>query len=304
LLVQEPGVCFLAGVRCSIDGVAENRMTNYPDVAAIDQRFGGSIPEIYDTLMVPLVFEPYAQDLARRAASFNPADILETAAGTGAVTRALAIAISANIVATDLNPEMLERAQAAGVSRPVRWQRADAMQLPFADGAFDVIVCQFGAMFFPDKPHAFGEMRRVLRPGGALVFNVWDRIENNAFANAVIEALAQVFPDNPPTFLARVPHGYFDTAILASDLHKGGFVESDIAIDSLSLRSQAISPRIAATAFCQGTPLRYEIESHGADALQRATDACASALAARFGAQSIEGTMRAHVVVARAPQFA
>src|SRR4051794_32131638 len=146
-----------------------------------DVAFVGSIPEFYDQYMVPLIFEPYAVDLARRAADLHPQRVLEIAAGTGVVTREMATRLPADvpIVATDLNQPMLTHAAAQGTERPVRWQQADAMQLPFTDQSFDLVVCQFGVMFFPDKAQAFAEARRVLQPGGHFIFSVWDRIDQN-----------------------------------------------------------------------------------------------------------------------------
>ena len=182
--------------------------------ADIDKVFAGSIPDLYESHLVPLIFEPFAEDLARRVAARRPARILEIAAGTGAVTRALAAHLPepASIVATDLNPGMLATAARIGTSRPVQWRPADAQKLPFGDGEFDAVVCQFGVMFFPDKPGAFAEMRRVLARGGALFFNVWDRIEENELADTVAHALAAMFPDDPPRFMARTPHGHHDRA--------------------------------------------------------------------------------------------
>ena len=174
-----------------------------------DAIFAGSIPKFYETHLVPLIFEPYAPDLARRLASNAAGRVLELAAGTGVATRALASILPAtsSIVATDLNVPMLEQAKAIDIARPVEWRQADAMQLPFENGAFDAVVCQFGVMFFPDKPLAFSEARRVLAEGGVFVFNVWDRIEENEFADMVTTALTRRYPDDPPRFLARVPHG-------------------------------------------------------------------------------------------------
>src|SRR5215471_12536312 len=161
---------------------------------ATDKVFAGSIPKIYETYLVPLIFQPYADDLARRIASRPVQRVLEIAAGTGVVTRALATALlrSVEIVATDLNQAMVDQAASIGTSRPVEWRQADAMKLPFPDAIFDAVVCQFGAMFFPDKAKAFAESRRVLRQGGVFLFNVWDRIEDNDFALAVTDALAGV----------------------------------------------------------------------------------------------------------------
>ncbi|MDP3151911.1 MAG: methyltransferase domain-containing protein [Archangium sp.] len=263
-----------------------------------DAVFAGSIPQLYDEYMVPLIFEVYADDLVKRAVGRNPTRVLELAAGTGVVTRRLASAITAPIIATDLNPGMLERAAAVGTSRPVEWRQADAMKLPFDDSSFDLVLCQFGAMFFPDKGKAFAETRRVLRPGGTFLFNVWDRIEENEFANAVLQALNPLFPTNKLTFMARTPHGYFDHAQISKDLRDGGF-SNPATIDTVTARSRAASARVPALALCQGTPMRAELESRGAS-LSAMTDHATAAIAARFGEGPVEGKIQGFVVTVSA----
>jgi SAM-dependent methyltransferase len=262
-----------------------------------DELFAGSIPQLYESHLVPLIFEPYAVDLATRLASRSVSHVLEVAAGTGVVTRRLAAALpaSAILVATDLNQAMLDQAAAIGASRAVEWRQADAMQLPFADRSFDAVVCQFGAMFFPDKARAFAEAHRVLRPGGVFAFNVCDRIETNEFAHLVTLALESVFPEDPPRFLARVPHGYHDTGVIARDLALGGF-RAPPSIELLAARSRASSPRIAAVAYCHGTPLRNEIEARDAARLEAATGAVERAIAASFGAGAVDGRIQAYIV--------
>ena len=259
--------------------------------------FAGSIPEIYDQYLVPLIFEPYAIDLARRLASLPLTNVLELACGTGAVTRRLAVALKDDvfIISTDLSQPMLDYAASIGTSRAVEWRQADAMQLPFDKASFDAVVCQFGAMFFPDKPRAYAEVRRVLRSGGVFLFNTWDRIEENEFTDVVHQALAGVFPDNPPSFINRVPHGYHDIAMIRRDLHSGGFSEQP-EIQTVAARSRAASARIPAVAFCQGTPIRNEIESRDRARLSAATDAAETALAARFGRAAVDGKIQAHVI--------
>jgi len=190
---------------------------------------------------------------------------------------------------------MLDTAADMGTSRPVEWRPADAMQLPFEGGEFDAVVCQFGVMFFPDKAKAFSEARRVLRPGGVLLFNVWDRIEENEFADAVTTALESLFPDDPPRFLARTPHGYHDVAAVTRDLRGGGFA-SPPQVDTVAARSKAASPRIPALAYCQGTPLRSEIEARDKTRLDEATDVAAAAVARRFGSGAVDSKIQAHVV--------
>jgi len=264
----------------------------------VDKVFAGSIPRLYEQYLVPLIFAPYADDLAARVAARTPSRVLEVAAGTGVVARALATQLpkSTAIVATDLNPGMLEAAAQVGTARPVQWRRADAMQLPFADGEFDVVVCQFGVMFFPERRHAFAEARRVLRPGGAFVFNTWDRIEDNEFADVVTSSLASFFPADPPRFLARTPHGYHDRATIERDVRGAGFA-SPVLIDTVAARSTAPTAWHPAIAYCQGTPLRSEIEARDAARLAEATDFAADAVARRFGSGPVDGKIQAHVVV-------
>ena len=264
-----------------------------------DKVFSGSIPRLYEEYLVPLIFQPYADALANRLASRPLSRVLEIAAGTGVVTRRLASMLPADvsIVATDLNRPMLDMAAEVGTSRPVEWREADAMQLPFDDAEFDAVVCQFGVMFFPDKAKAFSEARRVLRAGGVFLFNAWDRIEENEFADTVTTALETVFPDDPPRFLARTPHGYHDRAIVERDLNDGGFVGPP-DVHTLAVRSKAASPRIPAVAYCQGTPLRNEIEARDKSQLGRATDVAAAAIERQFGPGPVDGKIQAHVFAA------
>lgn len=262
-----------------------------------DNLFRGSIPKLYETYLVPLIFEPYAADLASRLAHRPVTRVLEIAAGTGVATRALASALAEHvkIVATDLNQPMLDYAAALGTQRPVEWRQADALHLPFDDATFDAVICQFGAMFFPDKPKAFSEAWRVLRTGGVLMFSVWDRIEENEFADTVTAALASVFPEDPPRFLARTPHGYYDRRTIEHDLAHGGFIAS-LQMVTVAARSRADSCRIPAIAYCQGTPLRNEIEARDPSRLGEAVDIATQALAQRFGAVDVDGKIQAHIV--------
>ena len=270
-----------------------------PTSPSTDKLFAGSIPKIYQTYLVPLIFQAYADDLARRLESRPVRRVLEIAAGTGVATRALAAAIpAAELVATDLNQAMLDEAAALGTPRGVAWRQADAAELSFPDRAFDAVVCQFGAMFFPDKARVYAEARRVLRDGGVFVFNVWDRIEENGFADAVTSALAEIFPDDPPRFLARTPHGYHDKSAIVADLSRGGFRAAP-EIVTIAEPSRAESARIPALAFCQGTPLRNEIEARDAKRLAEATDAAEREVRRRYGSGVVEAGMQAHVVTVR-----
>jgi SAM-dependent methyltransferase len=166
-----------------------------------DGLFTGSIPQLYNQLMVPMLFDAYAADMAAQIATLNPTDILETAAGSGALTRAVAARLpkTAKITATDLNQPMLDVAATLSPNDPrITWAACDATNLPFPHATFDAVICQFGVMFFPDKPMAFAEAARVLRKGGTFLFNVWDRIAANDFVATATDVLAARFPENPP----------------------------------------------------------------------------------------------------------
>src|SRR5438105_4692385 len=174
-------------------------------MANVDTAFVGSVPELYTRYMGPMFFEPYAADLAGRLQEVVSGRLLETACGTGIVTRALAATLPATmaITATDLNQAMLDFAKLQPGGERVTWQQTDAQDLPFPDRSFDVVVCQFGVMFFPDKQQAYREALRVLKPGGRFMFSVWDRLDNNDLSLIVHRAVAEMFPDDPPMFFAR-----------------------------------------------------------------------------------------------------
>jgi ubiquinone/menaquinone biosynthesis C-methylase UbiE len=268
-------------------------------MTATDTIFAGSIAALYDRLMVPLKFTPWAEDMARRIAALAPATILETAAGSGVVTEQIAKALpSAAITATDLNPTMLQIAARRPGLEHVQFLPADAQALPFAATHFDLVACQFGVMFYPDRITAAREVRRVLRDGGTYLFSVWNRLDRNPVSKVLSDALAEEFPGNPPSFYARIPFGYHDTARITDDLSAAGF--TDIAIETLEYPHGALTARAAAEGMCRGTPLAAEIAIHGDDALDRAVEASARGLEGLCGPDGrIDATMSAHVVTAR-----
>jgi SAM-dependent methyltransferase len=268
-------------------------------MASGDKVFTGSIPELYDRFLVPLIFESYAADLAGRVAKTSPHHVLETAAGTGVLTRAMAsrLPAPARIVATDLNQPMLDHAAAKSPDRRIQWRQADALALPFPDQSFDAVACQFGVMFFPDRVQGCRETRRVLKPGGHWFFSAWDRMSANEFVSVASQALAELYPHDPPRFMERAPHGYHDVDRIRADVKAAGF--ADATIDVVDAKSRAATPCDAAIAYCQGNPWRNEIEARDPDGLERATEHVAAALARRFGEGPIEGRIRALVVTAR-----
>ncbi|MFN3726179.1 MAG: class I SAM-dependent methyltransferase [Allosphingosinicella sp.] len=268
-------------------------------MASTDSAFAGSIPAIYNRCLGPMLFEPYARDLARRVTAIRPGNLLETAAGTGIVTAALADALpETDIVATDLNQAMLDVAAKRISSPRVSFQAADAQSLPFPDASFDAVLCQFGVMFFPDRIGAYREARRVLRRGGTFIFNAWNSLESNPASKAMAEAMREVFPDDPPSFIQRTPFGYHDTGQIEDDLRAAGF--ADISFETVVLPSRAPSAREAATGMCQGSPLRAEIEARDPTRLDAAVDAATRALE-RLSGPVLDVEMSAHVFTARAP---
>jgi ubiquinone/menaquinone biosynthesis C-methylase UbiE len=276
------------------------RRAEEQDMAATDQAFTGSVPELYERYLVPLIFHSYARDLADRVMRLGAHDVLEIAAGTGVVTRAIwpMLPGSARLVVTDLNQAMLDVARATlAADARMEWKQADALALPFSAQSFDTVICQFGVMFFPDKRQGFKEARRVLMPSGRFLFSVWDDISDNEFADVVTTALAEIFPDDPPRFLARTPHGYHDADEIRGELIAAGF--SDVEFETVEHISRCASPRDPAVAYCQGTPLRGEIVARDASALDRATQHAAEALARRFGSGPIQGRIKAKVFTAR-----
>ena len=263
----------------------------------MEVRFTGSVPASYDQLMVPLLFRPYAEELARRAKRVGAKHILETAAGTGAVTQALHEALpDAEIVATDLNPPMLEVAAQRVQSPNVRFQPADAQALPFDEGSFDLVVCQFGAMFFPDKVLGHSEARRVLREGGSYLLAIWDRIDRNPMSEAAQQALIDLFPEDPPLFMQEGPFGYHDRGAIERDLRAAGF--TNMKIETVELRSRAPSSEEAARALCYGTPMGMEVEDRAPGTLDRAFERVKAGLARFDGPDGANAPMSAHIVTA------
>ena len=251
------------------------------------------MPGVYERLLVPTLFEPYARDLAGRVRALAPRRILELAAGTGVLTRALD---AGDVVATDFNPGMVDVGRASAPA--ATWQQADAMQLPFDDGAFDLVVCQFGVMFFPDKAAAFAEAARVMAPGAAFLFNTWDAIATHAYDNALLAGLARAYPENPPTFIAKVPHGYHDPEVVTADLHAGGF--ASVTAERLVLDGPAASAADVARGFCTGSPVKAEIDARKGD-VERTISIVTEEMAAVVGAGPgpVTGSMSAFVFEAR-----
>jgi SAM-dependent methyltransferase len=262
--------------------------------------FSSSFAEVYDRYLVPMDFAPHGRRIAERVGALAPRSVLETAAGTGVVTRELARILppEVSITATDLNQPMIALAQSNLGSESIRWRRADALDLPFATAEFDVVVCQFGVMFFPDKGRGFREARRVLRPGGRFLFNVWDRFEANLRSPLRIAArVVGSIVGRDPVSLMSPP--YYDDRVIQSDLAAAGFV--DIGVERVNEPSLAASARDAATIACHGSMLRAAIEAYDPRRLEEITGRVTDKLLSEFGTGAVEGATQALLVTAARP---
>jgi len=260
-----------------------------------DSEWNAAMPEVYDECLGPALFAPFAEHTAAAAARLAPDRVLEIAAGTGILTAELARALpAAEITATDLNSAMVARG-AERVPGPA-WVQADAQHLELPAGRFDLVACQFGAMFFPDKPAAFAEMARVLRPGGTVLLSSWDDVTTSELPAAMQASLHAVLPD-PPDFIVRTPHGYTDPDRIAADLAAGGLVE--VGIERVVLLGRPVPPSVVARGFCLGTPLRFQLAERGS--LPELTERLQQEMTARLGSGPVSGELAAFLVTARAP---
>lgn len=261
--------------------------------------FAGSIPELYDRYLGPAMFEPYAVDLAERVAAAAGDALLETACGTGVLTRQLRARLSptTRLVATDLNQPMIDHARArlADAGR-IEWQRADCLDLPFPPASFGAVACQFGLMFVPDKAAAFREARRVLADGGLLAFNVWDSLDHCPHERVAQETVGGFFPADPPRFY-DLPHGFADAEPWLALLRDNGFADAQVEWVEHALSSPAAEH--LATGLVRGTPMSNLIAQRGGD-FDRIVKAVAAALAQLGGEAPFRSTMRALVFTARA----
>jgi ubiquinone/menaquinone biosynthesis C-methylase UbiE len=266
-------------------------------MASVDVRFSGSVPANYERYMVPLFFRPYAEVLAQYAVRFQPHDILETASGTGVVTDALAHALpDATILATDLNQAMLDVATTRVSSPNVSFRQADALELPFEAESFDLVACQFGAMFYPDKIRGHAEAHRVLRDGGHYLLAIWDRIDRNALSNLANQSLQKLFPDNPPLFMVRGPFSYHDPEWIERDLHAAGF--DSVEIETVALNSRGATGEDGARALVYGSPMGVELEDYGPGVLDQVFEEMSRAAREYKGASGLDAPMSAHIVTA------
>jgi SAM-dependent methyltransferase len=258
--------------------------------------FRDSMPEAYDRYLAPIVFRPFAEEVAQRVSARSPRRVLETACGSGVATRALHAALpETRIVATDISPDMVAFAEARSPGAGIEWVAADAQALPFADGSFEALVCQLGLMFLPDKQRGFAEARRVLADGGAMLATVWRPVDDNPPVAAKVAALGALFPDDPPRFF-ELPHGYHDKQRIEADATAGGF--TSVAFDDVTLISRAESAEDYARGFVYGSPLRHELAARSAD-MEAAVARIAATVAAVAGETPCDLELAATIITAQ-----
>ena len=263
-------------------------------------QFAGSIPATYDRCLGPMFFQPYAADLVARLKLPENSSVLELACGTGIVTRHLRdhLPASARLVATDLSEPMMQNAAAKFTGdAAIEWKQADACHLPFADQQFDAVVCQFGIMFVPDKRLSAREARRVLKPGGVFLFNVWGSLAENPLGRIAHETIGGFFATDPPNFY-EVPFGYSDQAEIKRLLESAGF--GTIRIDAVSKLTVPTNAEDAARGLVHGSPVSIAIAERDASLLPAITNAVAEALKKEFRGSPFRAPMQAVVAEARA----
>lgn len=244
--------------------------------------FSGSVPQLYDEYMGPMLFEPYAIDLVGRLPRIQNAKILELACGTGRVTAHLAKALpQSQLIASDLNPDMIYVAQDRVKEGVEQWMVADMASLPFHHESFDIVVCQYGIMFVPDKQQAFREAFRVLKKGGSFLFNTWDKIENNGVPMIAERAVKDYFGHAAPTFF-QVPFSMYDPDQLRSLAEEAGFTVRKI--ENVLRTGYSPSADNAARGLIQGSPVIKEIRERNQEAEEALVASAARIITETYGA--------------------
>ncbi len=262
-------------------------------------QFTGSIPAAYDRYLGPMLFEPYAADLVARLAVPPKAAVLELACGTGILTQRLrrALPVTATLTATDLNEPMVAYARGKMPNAPITWQQADAQQLPFPDSSFEAVACQFGVMFVPDKPRAFAEARRVLKPNGLFAFNVWESLDENSFGRIARDTIARFFTSDPPTFY-DVPFGFHDVAAIRAMLRTARL--NLVFCEPVELEAKSPAAHDAALGLVTGNPVVLDITERATAPAEEIVTAVAQALTAEGGDAPLRLPMKALVFLAQA----
>jgi len=261
--------------------------------------FSGTIAKVYDEVQGPVYFEPYAIETAIRVAKLNPQNVLETACGTGRVTNHLHKVLSphASLTATDISTDMMAIAKKKLSSeKNLSWLEADALQLPFADSTFDVVVCQFGIMFFPDKKKGLNEAFRVLKNGGTFLATTWSKLELNEIAAAGRNILKEFFDNDPPRTM-NVAFSMHNKTEIKDLFSESGF--TNVQIEMVVKTSVSESAEELASALIEGSTIREFIIQKDASALPMLKQKTESAIIANCGNHPVKGKMEAIYIAAQ-----
>lgn len=259
--------------------------------------FSGTIPETYDKYLGPLLFEPYAKDIIERIQKKKFFSVLELACGTGRVTQYLhkILPAEARIVATDLNPDMLKVAQNKITAKKIEWKQVDMQNIPFDDSAFDLVICQFGVMFVPEKEKAYSEVYRVLKKEGTFLFNTWNRLEVNKLTSSADEIINDFFKDNPVMFY-KIPFSYYNTDEIGKHLDNAGFKSVQLTLLETEGLSDSVSD--ATNGLVEGNPVLTAINEQDPKLLPVIKEKLSKALAEKFGDNPMR--CRLHAIVGEA----
>lgn len=262
-------------------------------------QFSGSIPQIYDRMLGPFLFDWSAERLGQRVRADGYGRVLELSAGTGISTDALRrhLPQTVGLIASDINEDMLDLARSRpGTEQGVSFRIIDAQELPFEDETLDAVVCQFGLMFFPDPAAALREALRVLKPGGQLLFSVWDSLDRNPPVRTVQDLLVDLFPDDPPRFL-ETPFGMHDHEQLRALFESAGARE--VRIETCEHTAELGAARTPAEGLVRGNPGVIDLEARATLPIERIVDAAEERLAARYGTRPFQAPLSAIFIDAR-----
>ncbi len=256
--------------------------------------FSGSIPEVYDSNLGPLLFDPHAEDLSRRIKNEKIVSVLELACGTGRLTQYIRKKVTgAKIFATDINPDMLAVGKKKISDINIEWNAVDMQDIPFEDSSFDLVISQFGLMFVPDKVKAYKEIYRVLKPGGIFLFNTWDNLDNNKLAFTADAVINSFFQDNPILFY-QIPFSYFMEDEIEQELIEGGF--EDISFTRINYEGRSPSASHAAKGLVEGNPALISIRDRNPELVDVVRNELEKTLSERFGNNPMVCSMNAIVI--------
>jgi ubiquinone/menaquinone biosynthesis C-methylase UbiE len=262
-------------------------------------QLGGNAPVAYDTYIVDAFMQDYSRRLAEAASIQKGERILDVACGTGVVTRLCAAqaGTDGHVVGIDLNPGMLARARARDAEgSEIIWHEGSATEMPFPDASFDAVLCQQGLQFIPDKAQALAEMRRVLAREGKLLVSVWRSIEHCPWQRAVADAI-EARVGSEPAGLVRSAFTFGDAQKLEQLLSDAGFADTDVVIDSDTIRHPSLSDFVPG--YLSATPVAAVVSNLDKDVQNQITVDVREKLAEHLVGDALAVPIEAYLATAR-----